>query len=169
MISTSSIFSKSLSAVIRDKSRYLAVAATMASGILMEYFCFKDMAMSFMALLKSITSQSFNKLWIAFISCCDMFFFPNNSISDITETPRENDRFDICDTAGCPSMMYIKTLVSTKKSIPFTANKFLVFHSVHTPFQFPKMFSNVLLVSAPFFPVFVKRSNKAISRNFYFF
>ena len=100
-MSASKIFYKSTSAVTSGSPKLLAVATIMASGTLTLYFCLMDMAISLIESLKSIISQSLSNVWIVLTSCWVIFFFPYNSISEITEIASEN--FDIFDTtdAGC--------------------------------------------------------------------
>ena len=168
-MSTSLIFSKSLSAVISGRLKLFAVAAIMASGVLIEYFCFRDMAMSFMVLFISTISQSSNKLRIILASCGEIFFFPNSSISVIAETPYKKEYCNKSDTIGFPVKVYIRMLVSTKKSIPLTANSFLIFHPVNIPFQFAEMFGKRFTSRVFLFPKFFKYGEKVIPRDFVFF
>ena len=163
-MSISLIFLKPLSAVMSGRSKLFAVAAIMASGVFIECCCFKDMVISFMVLLKSIISQSFNKLRMISISCGAISGFPNNSISDITETASEH--YVMPDTARCPSMIYIRTFVSTKKSIPFIADNFLKLQPVDPPFQLTEMFSDILFL--PLFH-FSEQAGNILSGNFFYF
>ena len=169
-MSTPSIFLKSLSAVTSESPKFLAVAAIMASGILIMYFCLMVMAISFIVLSKLITSQLFSKFRTILASRGVIFFFPNNSISDITETPSEHFDIPRIIGCGCAAIIYIKILVSTRKSIPFTAHSSLIFHPVNVPFQTTvKLFKRLFfLLFLPLF-YFLKQLDKAFIRTIFQF
>lgn len=128
-----------LSEVTNGSCKNLAVAAIIASGVLMVYRCRKPMAVFLISVESSIIIQSFKSSCSFLFSVDEILCHPNNSISEITEImavpSKKGSVFSI------PSCTLIKKLVSATKLNPVISHLFLIGNAIQIPFQFSKMFA----------------------------
>lgn len=143
MTSTSLIFLNPRSEVTSGTFRNTLVAAIIASGTLIDCFCRKRIATSFISGRRSITSHSFNKAFNFFFSGSLIFGQPKSSISVITEMATDWSRKGLTNEA--PSCSEIKKLVSATKSIPLITQLFLIRKAIKPSFQFAKVLTECFL------------------------
>lgn len=144
MTSTPLIFLKPWSEVTIGSFRYNPVAAIIASGTLMDCFWRSRIAKSFISCRRSMAIHSLSKDLNLFFSDSFIFGQPSSSISVIIETATVWSRKG--SVIGLPSCRAIKKFVSATKSIPFSADFFLVVKTLEATLQFPKVFTERLFL-----------------------
>lgn len=130
------IFENPLSKVRMVRSYCNPVAAIIASGSVIFFFCFNCIAISLISSLYGISIVSWRSALQIFICPEVMPGLPNNSTSVIKETANNFSVYGI--SLLSPSRRLIRILVSAKKSI-FTPHFFLIGQSVQPTFQSAKM------------------------------